>query len=70
MVKIAAIGVIIVIFGMASALIANVSLNTAEAEFSPKILRQKIYQQVVIIKAKANPILQKVENFEVGQLLK
>ena len=66
--KIAAVGVIIVTFGMASALIANVSFNTAQAEFSPRTLREKISKQVAIIKVKTEPWLERLENFQVDFL--
>jgi len=66
--KIAAVGVIIVTFGTASVLIANVSFNTAQAEFSPRTLREKIYKQVAIIKVKIEPWLERLENFQVDFL--
>lgn len=68
--KKAAVVVFITSFAIISALVLNFSLNLAEAEFHPKIVREKFAQQVSSIKAKAEPWVEKVENFEVKQIFR
>lgn len=65
-----AIAVILASFAATSAIVLNFALNGAEAEFDTKVLREKIADQVATIKFKAEPLLKKVEDFEVSNFLR
>lgn len=65
-----AVATIFVSFAILLTLILNFSLNSDSTEFGPKILREKIANQVTIVKSKTYPILEKVESFQIPQILR